>query len=229
MKVERRSILFLLIFILAPKPELFCQEAKGFKLDAVTDISLGLSGAALFAAGMFLSTDAFPAGSDWNWPDEGLIFPRSEALDLAGKVFCLAGAAGLLFIPEDFSSEKIFKVVLPYAEAFLITHGCKDILKSIFLRPRPNNSQWPEEEKYLSFPSGHTSLAFMTAAYSVYMYDDSKPGRAPKWLFALGEFGTAVLTGIFRVASGSHYISDAAVGALLGTAVGLLVPWLHSL
>lgn len=64
----------------------------------------------------------------------------------------------------------------------------------------------------LSFPSGHTALAFATAAALSIL---SPRGR---WIF----FAVALVVGIERVTENAHWTSDAVCGALLGL-VGVYV------
>jgi len=77
----------------------------------------------------------------------------------------------------------------------------------------------------LSFYSGHTSLAFSVAIASASIATLRHYRSAP-YLWTLG-VPLAAVTGYLRIAADKHYFSDVTVGALMGTAVGLLVPWLH--
>jgi hypothetical protein len=97
-------------------------------------------------------------------------------------------------------------------EAFALTFGLTEGLKYLVGRERPDVSD------VLSFPSGHTSMAFCAATL---IARDAGP--------ALGvpAYGVAFLTGFSRVESGRHYVSDVLAGAALGTAVALAVDALH--
>lgn len=75
---------------------------------------------------------------------------------------------------------------------------------------------------YNSFPSGHTTSAF--ALFSLLAFIDKRKGRI--WFFLL----LATLTGYSRVYLFQHFVEDAYVGSLLGTASTLIVylllkPW----
>lgn len=65
-----------------------------------------------------------------------------------------------------------------------------------------------------SFPSGHAARSFLIAILAL--------GLGPSWL-AIILLIWAPLVALARVAMGVHYVSDIVVGALLGTAVGLIV------
>jgi membrane-associated phospholipid phosphatase len=76
----------------------------------------------------------------------------------------------------------------------------------------------------VSFYSGHTNLAFSLVAASgtVAML---RGYRAAPWIWGVG-MPLAGLVGYFRIAADRHYLTDVLTGALLGTGVGVLVPWL---
>ncbi|MGH7178347.1 MAG: phosphatase PAP2 family protein [Tepidisphaeraceae bacterium] len=58
----------------------------------------------------------------------------------------------------------------------------------------------------LSFPSGHATLAFATAAALSYLLPKGR------WLFYCG----AILCGLERIAESAHYVSDVVAAAVLG-------------
>ncbi|MSP23659.1 MAG: phosphatase PAP2 family protein [Myxococcales bacterium] len=101
-------------------------------------------------------------------------------------------------------------------------------------RPRPyaynaglDPSLLASANTYLSFYSGHTANSFaMATAYSS-IFAARYPTSRFTWAVATLTHGLAALEGYSRVASGYHYPSDVLVGALAGSTVGLIVPWLH--
>ena len=72
--------------------------------------------------------------------------------------------------------------------------------------------------KNLSFPSGHATLAFVSAAALSHLLGKGH------WLF----YGGAVLVGIERIAESAHYVSDVVAGALLGVVAFKLALRLHT-
>lgn len=87
-------------------------------------------------------------------------------------------------------------------------------LKKIVNRPRPSTS-YPdimayENEKYQSFPSGHTSNAFALATTVTL--------NSKSWQLAIPSYIWAATVGYSRLHLGVHYPSDVLCGALLGTA-----------
>lgn len=77
----------------------------------------------------------------------------------------------------------------------------------------------PDQSDDLSFPSGHTTIAFTNAAILYYEYKDSN-----LW-YASSGFLFATATGILRIANNRHYTSDVLAGAGIGLASGLLVSY----
>ncbi len=86
-----------------------------------------------------------------------------------------------------------------------------------------------DANSYLSFYSGHTANGFAVATATSYLFmrrNPESPWVVPLWTMS---HGLAALQGYLRVASGFHYWSDVLVGAAMGSALGLAVPWLHEL
>jgi membrane-associated phospholipid phosphatase len=69
---------------------------------------------------------------------------------------------------------------------------------------------------YVSFPSGHTALAFSAATVLSAYY------REKTWV-AITTFSLATLVGISRIYNDEHWASDVFGGAVLGYAIGRLV------
>lgn len=82
--------------------------------------------------------------------------------------------------------------------------------------------------RYRSFFSGHTSTTFaiagMTCMHHAYMplYGHAAADAA----FCAFGFLTAAGTGALRIVGDQHFFTDVLVGAAVGTAIGLGVPWL---
>jgi membrane-associated phospholipid phosphatase len=88
-------------------------------------------------------------------------------------------------------------------------------LKNTFKEERPDKSD------QLSFPSGHTAIAFTNAALLYYEYKDSNI-----W-YASSGYLFAAATGVLRVANNKHFTSDVLTGAGIGIASGMLVSYLN--
>ena len=122
-----------------------------------------------------------------------------------------------------------------YLETILIANGIKEWTKLLVYRPRPYMyfDDYPQEKVEdgdwnCSFPSGHTTLAFAGAAFTTMVFCQCFPDSKWKYAVAGGAFGIAAVTGGLRMASGNHFLTDVLVGAVIGTACGFAVPYMHT-
>ena len=95
------------------------------------------------------------------------------------------------------------------------------VTKKFTHRLRPNGAD------YLSFPSGHTGLAFMGAEFLAQEYADKSP------VYTVIGYTFAVTTGIFRMYNRDHWFSDVVAGAGFGVfstkAAYLVYPYLRNM
>lgn len=109
---------------------------------------------------------------------------------------------------NDFQHQTINIVI-----ANVIAIGATEIVKHAVGEERPDLSD------NLSFPSGHTTIAFTNAALLYYEFKDSN-----LW-YASSGFLFATATAALRVANNKHYTSDVLAGAGIGIASGLIVSY----
>lgn len=100
-------------------------------------------------------------------------------------------------------------------------------------RPRPfvytDHSRAADPQNYTSFYSGHTS--FSSAACFSMLFALLGQG-APSWLLILAGLASQCLifsTGLFRILSGRHFLSDVLTASIMGTLVALAVAYKHRL
>ena len=125
------------------------------------------------------------------------------------------------------------KDLLVATEAGALASLVTTLLKFSIRRPRPTQYNPTLESRFgatrhqLSFPSGHTSVtAAVSSAYAM-TFALRHPESNWRWFFYGGAATLTLLTGYARVGGGMHFYTDVLAGALLGTAIGVLVPWLH--
>lgn len=143
-----------------------------------------------------------------------------------------AVAAGDLTVQRtNPGAERFSKDTLVIAQTFAATHLLTTALKVWVKRLRPFNynpnfvEARREGDSRLSFPSGHTSMAFAGAA-TIWSLLDQRFSSEP-WAIgvSVAAFTLATMVGVLRVLSGRHFPTDVLTGAALGTGMGLLVPY----
>lgn len=126
------------------------------------------------------------------------------------------------------------------AQSFALVAALQGVTNNLVSRERPygrlcGTPELPEETidcegnvRYRSFFSGHASLSF-TSAGLLCMNHLGLGLLGPPWdaLTCASGFTVATATAMFRVVGDMHYVSDVAVGALVGGSIGILVPLLH--
>lgn len=177
---------------------------------------------------------SFPLNAgDVNALDRALMQPYNGLLDDAATILelgMLAAPGAFLLVPgADWLSDGFM-----YAETGLITFGARTLLKKTVSRPRPYMyfDSYPQEKVdegdwNESFPSGHTTMCFMSASFVTYMFNTRYPDSPWRLPLSLSAYGLAAATGAMRMASGSHFLTDVLTGAAIGTAAGFIIPWVH--
>lgn len=124
--------------------------------------------------------------------------------------------------------------LLLVAEATVLAVDLNQLVKFAAGRERPFVHVLPELEKplvanaadnNLSFYSGHTTLSFALAT-SMGTVASLRRYRLAPLVWAIG-IPLATLTGILRISADRHYFTDVLTGAVLGSGMGFLGPWLH--
>ena len=172
--------------------------------------------------------------SDISGLEQIFMRPYSKPLHIAGTgtmAFAIAAPAIFAIMP----SSEWLTIGTMYLETMLLANGIKEWTKLLVYRARPYMyfDDYPQEKVddgnwNCSFPSGHTTFAFAGAAFTTMVFCQCFPESNWKYAVAGISFGVAALTGALRMASGHHFLTDVLVGAVIGTACGFLVPYMHS-
>lgn len=165
--------------------------------------------------------------------DRAFMQPYSRSLEVGGTAFELASLlTPVLLLAEP--ADEYLRFATMYGETLLTAYALKELGKHWFSRARPflYYQDYPEEkigegDAYDSFPSGHATMAFAGAAFTSYVFATYHPDSVWKIPVTVASYSLAIATAAMRVASGNHFPSDVLTGALLGTLVGVGVPFLH--
>ncbi len=154
----------------------------------------------------------------------------------------IVSSVALLFVPElargRLTGAATVGVML--AESYFLLSGTTHAVKGLVGRRRPylyNASMSPQErlgvtdpddnDAVLSFFSGHSAAAFTLATLTSQVFTDVHGRSTLSTLVWATSLSAAALTAYARVRAGMHYPSDVLAGAVVGGAIGVLVPKLH--
>lgn len=123
------------------------------------------------------------------------------------------------------------------AEAILLVSMETGVIKVMTGRARPYESydnaanfqffRGLRDDKYRSFPSGHTATAFAFAA--TVSSETQRWWPSTRWIIGPIMYTGATLTGVSRIYNKAHWASDVMAGAALGTLTGIkVVRYQHS-
>lgn len=117
------------------------------------------------------------------------------------------------FQPKNTVKHQTINVVTANTISYIVVTAIKNSVKA----------HRPDDSDRLSFPSGHTAIAFTNAALLYQEYKDSN------FWYASSGYVFATATGILRVANNKHFTSDVLAGAGIGLASGILVSYYNPL
>jgi undecaprenyl-diphosphatase len=222
-----------------------------FQYTIATDISINAVSASMLIPGLLLTpdsryaTDRLDSGETFTKSsvipfDRWSIRPYNKTLDTLGTVFQYATiCTPVLFF---FTPKHEWTIIgTMYLESVVLSFSTRDILKNTIRRPRPfvydayeksdysliPDSYLDNGDAFLSFPSGHTTMAFNAAAFTTYVFDKYFPYSPWRYVVGASTFTLAGTTATLRILSGNHFASDVLIGAAIGTITGFIVPFLH--
>lgn len=158
--------------------------------------------------------------------------PYSSSLDLAGDITSALSLVAPAALALQAPSSDYVTLGASWSATMLASYGVRTLLKETIERPRPYVGQpsAPKEssDDYKSFPSGHTLMAFSSAAYLQTMGSLYYPNSRGVRIAAIVGWSAATATGVLRVVSANHHVTDVLAGAAIGSALGFLGPWITS-
>jgi membrane-associated phospholipid phosphatase len=162
----------------------------------------------------------------------------SSSAQMADALLTVTTVAPVLLQLPRGLNENTGRRLLLYSEAVTASLFLNGLAKYLVQRPRPYNyhpdqrvrdyAESTGDDSHLSFYSGHASTAFAAAVAGSYLFSlgpGDEKAKATVWLL---QITLAAATSGLRVRAGKHFYSDVAIGAVAGSATGLLVPALHA-
>lgn len=145
-------------------------------------------------------------------------------------VFAIVAPAA--FFANDRIGKDWEKVSFMYMETMLWSAMLPSYAKGTVkrLRPYSYNSSASESissDTRKSFFSGHTCVAFSSAVFLSKVFSDYNPDSKYIPYICGGSLLLAGTVGFLRIESGMHFPTDVLVGAVVGSAVGYIIPALH--
>lgn len=212
------------------------------------DLTISGVGAAIWLTTEFLKGKIAPSTCHWCEPPAGdlavknaLRWSNTKPADITSYVtgFALApmAALGLDAIAVHARGGSFLEWgedATVIVESIIVAANINQLVKFTVGRERPFVHDLAPADKpltkspgdnNLSFYSGHTMLGFVSAV-SAGTVASLKGYRAAPWIWGTG-LTLAAATGYLRIAADKHYFTDVLTGAIMGSAAGFLVPWLH--
>jgi membrane-associated phospholipid phosphatase len=120
-------------------------------------------------------------------------------------------------------------------ESLALSSALTQVMKSaagrrapLVYSPNATSSDLASADSSRSFPSGHTAAGVSVATAYAVTFWKRHPESPWRLVVLLGGEALALTTGILTIAAGWHYPTDVAAGALIGSGVGVAIPFLHS-
>lgn len=198
-------------------------------------VLLSILAVSVFTSGIYAQGYTIRDKNDVNEFDRVIMNPYNKALDYTAtgfEVVSLAMPLVCLMAP----AEDYLEIGIQYAETMAVAYGLRCLFKGTVERARPYMYFDGAPEKDIadgdwnrSFMSGHSIMTFASAGFTTFMFLRYCPDSEWTVPVIVTSWGIAVTTGILRVASGNHFVTDVLAGSATGVAVGFLVPLLNTL
>jgi hypothetical protein len=167
--------------------------------------------------------------------DRSAIYHFSEQADKTSDIlFGIAAAAPCILLSDHAIRDDWKTITLMYVETWSFIGGTSMMSKGLIERYRPYayNPNVSLDKKLssdakMSFFSNHTTAAFASAVFLSTVYSDYNPSSEWKPYIWAGSLLTASVVGYLRYEAGMHFPTDILTGAIVGSAIGYAIPWMH--
>lgn len=232
-----RAVVIVLLVSSAPNARADgADRIPGHSVDGQLDMSITL-GAVTAALGAFGLPDRGHAPWETDRPGDDIPF-SATARRISDVTLAASIAAPLAYLTGPVVEDADGDRLTIYSETLAVDLALVQTVKYLIQRPRPYTySNDPAVQRYAhsrgrdayaSFYSSHASMSFGAATAGAYLLSASGASPAVRGTVWATGFATATMTSLLRLKSGQHFLSDVIVGALVGVAVGYVVPALHA-
>ena len=170
--------------------------------------------------------NSFDRAATYNW--------SPSAADLSDILLLTSMVSPMLLFTSSAVRNDAGTYLITYAQNFIWTYSVTHLAKVTITRYRPYvyNDEVPQEMRRIpdskhSFFSGHTSYAFSFAVFLSTTFANYNPDSSLKPYVWGTSLLLAAATSYLRFAAGMHYPTDILTGALVGSAIGYLLPLIH--
>jgi membrane-associated phospholipid phosphatase len=170
--------------------------------------------------------NTFDGAATYNW--------SPSAADLSDVLLLTSMLSPLLLFTSSTVRDDAGTYTTMYLQNFLWTYSVTHLVKATVTRYRPYvyNDDVPVEMRLIpdskhSFFSGHTSYAFSFAVFLSTTFANYNPESSLKPYVWGTSLLLATTVGYLRFAAGMHYPTDILTGAIVGSAIGFLIPLIH--
>jgi membrane-associated phospholipid phosphatase len=170
-----------------------------------------------------------------NWLDRSAAYHYSPSASSASDVLYMIAFAAPAALLADQSIRKDWQtIILMYLETFGWVGSVTELTKASVQRLRPSVynpdvsfSNKSSSDSRKSFFSGHASVSFASAVFISTVYSEYNPNSEWKPYVWAGSLLTASVVGFLRYEAGAHFPTDVLAGAVVGSAIGYAIPWMH--
>lgn len=172
------------------------------------------------------NVNSFDRSATYNW--------SPQAADWSDILLITSIASPMLLYTSSAVQNDAGTYLTMYLQNIITTYSVSHITKAMFRRYRPYSYNDEVEEEIrrspgatLSFFSAHTSVSFASAVFLSITFNKYNPNSNLTPYIWGSSLLIASAVGYFRYEAGQHYPTDIIVGAIIGSAVGYLIPLIH--
>jgi membrane-associated phospholipid phosphatase len=174
------------------------------------------------------NVNSFDRVATYNW--------SPKAADWSDFLLITSIASPMLAFTSTSVKNDAGTYLIMYLQNIITTYSVSHLIKAMFRRYRPYsyNTEVADEIRTrpgstLSFFSAHTSVSFASAVFLSTTFDKYNPDSNLTPYIWGSSLLLASAVGYLRYTAGQHFPTDIIVGAIVGSAIGYLIPLIHEI